>query len=75
MSGSVGKLGNLGPRACELNGQCGGRCAHVWKGIGGSATRNEAARRMLDRGYTLVGIGSDIELIRNGLRENLATVR
>jgi len=30
---------------------------------------------MLERGYTLVGIGSDIELIRDGLRANLENVR
>ena len=76
MSGSIGKLGDFqDPEVAGLLASAENAVLKSGKALGGSAAGHEAARRMLDRGYTLVGIGSDIELIRNGLRENLANVR
>ena len=76
MSGSVGKLGDFrDPEVAALLAGAEDAVLKSGKALGGSAAGHEAARRMLDRGYTLVGIGSDIELIRNGLRENLENVR
>jgi len=76
MSGSIGKLGELqDPEVAGLLAGAEDAVLKSGKALGGSAGGHEAARRMLERGYTLVGIGSDIELIRDGLRANLENVR
>lgn len=76
MSGSIGKLGELqDPEVAGLLAGAEDAVLKSRKALGGSAGGHEAARRMLERGYTLVGIGSDIELIRDGIRANLENVR
>lgn len=76
MSGSIGKVGDFqNPEVAGLVAGVEDAVLKSGKALGGSAGGHEAARRMLDRGYTLVGIGTDMELIRNGVRANLANVR
>lgn len=76
MSGSINKLGEL--QDSEVVGLLEGAEDAVLasgKALGGSSGSHEAARRMLERGYTLVGLGTDIELIRNGIHNNLENAR
>ena len=76
MSGSVGKLGELqDPEVAGLLTAAEDAVLESGKVLGGNAGSHEAARRMVERGYTLVGVGSDMELIRNGVRANLENVR
>ncbi len=76
MSGSVGKLGCLDdPEVAALLADAEAAVLKSGKPLGGSAGSPEAARRMLQRGYSLVGIGSDVEFIRDGVRANLENAR
>lgn len=76
MSGSIGKLGEFqDPEVAALLAAAEDAVLKSGKALGGSAASQEAARKMLDRGYTLVGIGSEVELIRDGIRANLDNVR
>ena len=72
MSGSIGKLGALQDTdVAELLTRAEDAVLGTGKALGGSAGGHKAAREILERGYTLVGIGSDIDLIRNGVRAGL----
>lgn len=76
MSGSIGKLGQLwDDEVLGLLADAEERILKSGKALGGSANSQEAARNMRDRGYTLIGIGSDVDHIRNGVCSNLENVR
>ncbi|MBH63602.1 MAG: hypothetical protein CL569_14370 [Alphaproteobacteria bacterium] len=76
MSGSIGKLGQFqDDEVAGLLAAAEDGVLKSGKALGGSAGGQEAARKMRGRGYTLIGIGADIDHIRDGVSANLENVR